>query len=301
MKAIVLNGYGGVDQLALREVSEPTVGPGEIKVRMAGASINPIDWKLRSGAFRARVPLDLPAILGRDCSGEIVELGAGVTRFRLGDRVAGLVAHAYAELVVAPASAWARIPDAMELADAGALPLILLTGAQLVEEALRPSRGDRILVTGALGSVGRTAVFVAKTLGATVWAGVRDAQRRRAYHLGADSVVGLSDAEDIDRLPELDGIADTVGGATLLRVIGRLKPGGTIASVVGEPDGAAQSGFVVRGAFAHPDSRRLAELMQAVAGGQLSIPIASKVPLAEAGLAQKRAETGAGGKVLLTG
>ena len=300
MKAIVLSAYGAVDQLGLREVPDPTVGPGEIKVRMAGASINPVDWKLRSGALRALMPLELPAILGRDCSGEVVELGAGVTTFRIGQRVAGLVNRGYAELVVAPAGAWAEVPPTLDLVDAGALPLVLLTGAQLVEEALRPHKGDCILVTGAVGSVGRAAVFAAKTLGAIVWAGVRDTQKSGAHDTRADFVVGLDDADDIDRLPLLDGIADTVGGETLVRILGRLKPGGTIASVVGEPAGATARGFVVRGALTHPDSRRLTELLRAVADGRLAIPIACKVPLAGARQAQTRAEAGAGGKVLLT-
>ena len=170
----------------------------------------------------------------------------------------------------------------------------------MVEEALRPHKGDCILVTGAVGSVGRAAVFAAKTLGAIVWAGVRDTQKSGAHDTGADFVAGLDDADDIDRLPLLDGIADTVGGETLVRILGRLKPGGTIASVVGEPAGATARGFVVRAAWTHPDSRRLAELLRAVADGRLAIPIACKVPLAGARQAQTRAEAGAGGKVLLT-
>ncbi len=193
MKAVVLTAYGDANALELRDVSEPSPGPNELKVRMAGASINPIDWKLRSGALRAWMPLELPAILGRDCAGTVVEVGKGVPAFKPGDRVMGLVNHGYAEFVVAPVDAWAAVPPNLNLVDAGALPLVGLTGAQLVEQATQPRSGDSVLVTGAVGSVGRVAVFVAKALGAKVWAGVRRKQKLEAAKLGADAVVALDD------------------------------------------------------------------------------------------------------------
>src|SRR5690242_13273014 len=101
MRAVVLNGYGDADQLQLREVRDPRPGAGEVLVRVAAASINPIDWKLRSGVMRAVRPLQFPAILGRDASGEVVEVGSGVATFAPGDQVLGLVWGAYAELVAA--------------------------------------------------------------------------------------------------------------------------------------------------------------------------------------------------------
>lgn len=301
MKAVVLTAYGDVDKLVVRELPDPTVGPGEIMVRMAGASINPIDWKLRGGAYHAYMPLALPAILGRDASGEVVEVGAGVTAFKVGARVLGRVSAGYAELVVAPADAWAEVPPKMNLIDAGALPLVLLTGAQLAEEAVNPGAGDVVLVTGALGSVGRVAVFALKSRGAKVLAGVRASQKAAAALLGADGVVALDDEGELARLPRLDSIADTVGGDTTPRLLAKLKPGGTIGSVVGEPAGAKERGFVVRGMMAHLDAKRLGELARAVADGRLIIPIVKRFPLAQAGAAQKLAESGASGKVILTG
>src|SRR5450432_2311525 len=136
MKAIILSEYGGVEKLELRDHPEPEAGAGEIKVRVASASINPIDWKLRSGKAKAIMPLTFPAILGRDAAGEVVAVRAGVTAFKVGDRVMGLVTGAYAELVVAPAEAWAKLADGLDVADAGALPLASLTGDQLVDASL---------------------------------------------------------------------------------------------------------------------------------------------------------------------
>jgi NADPH:quinone reductase-like Zn-dependent oxidoreductase len=301
MKAMVLKGYGGVEQLELREVADPTPGPGAVKVRVAAASVNPIDWKLRSGAARAMMPLDLPAVLGRDVAGEVVEVGPGVTSLRPGDQVLGLVMGGYAELVVASAAAFARVPPGLAPRDAAALPLVVLTGAQLIEEAVRPKKGDTVLVTGALGGVGRTAVYAAKRLGARVLAGVRGRQKAEAAGLGADQVVALDDDAELAALPPLDAVADTVGGETVARLLERLKPGGTLGSVVGEPPAARGKPIVVRAFMAHADGKRLGELAEAVARGELTIPIAARLPLAKAAEAQRLAEQGgAGGKVLIT-
>jgi NADPH:quinone reductase-like Zn-dependent oxidoreductase len=185
---------------------------------------------------------------------------------------------------VAPADAWAEVPAQMDLIDAAALPLILLTGAQLIEEAVRPREGDVIVVTGAVGSVGRTAVFVAQARGARVWAGVRTEQLAEAARLGADGVVAL------------DGIADTLGGPTLARLFAKLKPGGTIGSVVGEPGSAKERGFVVRSLITHPDAKRLGALAQEVAAGRLVIPIARRFRFGEARHAQELAQHHAGGQ-----
>jgi len=301
MKAVVLTAYGDVDKLQLRDMPNPHADADSIVVRMAGASINPVDWKLRSGALAQWMPLTLPAILGRDASGTVIAVGAGVTAFKVGARVMGLVHGGYAELVVAPVDAWAEVPLSLDLAEAGALPLVLLTGAQLIEEAVKPKAGDVVLVTGALGSVGRVAVFVAKERGAKVWAGVRAKQRDEARTLRADGIVAIDDDADIAKVPQLDAIADTVGGEPTKKLLAKVKAGGTIGSVVGEPAGAKERGLEVRSHLAHPDSKRLGELARAVAEGKLVIPIAKKLPLAEAREAQLLAQKGAGGKVVLLG
>jgi NADPH:quinone reductase-like Zn-dependent oxidoreductase len=289
MKAIVLTAYGDVDKLEPRDVPDPKPGAGAILVAVAGASINPVDWKMRSGAAKERFPVEFPGVLGRDASGEVAAIGAGVTRFAVGDRVLGLVPKGgtYAELVAAPEASWAKVPEGLDVAEAGALPLVLLTGAQLADAA----EGDTILVTGAAGSVGRAAIFTAKKRGSKVWAGVRGAQRAEAEKLGADGVVALDDEADLAKLPVLDAIADTVGGDVITKLYAKLKPGGTIGTVVGEPKGAKEKGFTVHAFMAHPDPARLGDLAKAVADGALAIPIARTFPLAEAREAQSFAET----------
>src|SRR5919109_3534937 len=300
MKAVVLKEYGDVDKLELRDVPDPQPGPGEVKIKVAATSINPIDWKLRSGAARQLMPLQFPAVLGRDVSGEVVETGPGVSAFKRGDKVLGFVQHAYAEQVVAKADAIAKLPAGLDLRDAAALPLVSLTGTELIEEAVQPKPGDLVLVTGAVGSVGRSAVFAAKRLGAHVVARVRAPQKAEAERLGAEQVVAIDDDAEIGALPELDAIADTVGGATIAKLLSKLRKGGTLGSVVGEPAAAKGRDIRVRSIVAHPDARRLEELANAAARGELRIPIGARFPISQVREAHRMAEHGAAGKILLT-
>jgi NADPH:quinone reductase-like Zn-dependent oxidoreductase len=302
MKAVVLTGYGGIEKLEVRDVVAPRAERGAIVVRMAGASINPIDWVIRSGVAKDRFPVRFPIILGRDVAGEVIEVGAEVGGFAVGDHVLGVVSQGYAEQVAGPADAWARVPAGLDVVDAGALPLVLATGAQLAEEAVRPASGDVVLVTGAVGSVGRAALFGARALGAEVWAGVRKSQRADAAQLGAAGIIALDDEADWIKLPVLDAIADTVGGETIGRLCDRLKPGGVIGSVLGEPAGAKARGFTVRTFRVQPRSATLSRYAEAVAREELVIPIAKRFPLLHTAEAQAFAEKGSPkGKVLLVG
>jgi NADPH:quinone reductase-like Zn-dependent oxidoreductase len=300
MKAVVLTDYGDVDKLELRDVPDPKPGPGEVKIKVAAAGMNPIDWKIRSGAAKRIMSLQFPAVLGRDVSGEVVETGPGVTAFRLHDKVLGLVWHGYAEEVVAPADALARVPDGLDVRDAAALPLVTLTGVELIEEAVQPQKGDLVLVTGAVGNVGRSAVYAAKRLGARVIAGVRAAQRSEAQRLGVEQVVAIDDDDEIARLPQLDAIADTVDGETIARLIPKIRKGGTLGSVLGEPPAAKGRDLRVRAFLSHPDGRRLGVLAEAAARGELEIPISKRLPLSQVREAHRLAERGAEGKILLT-
>jgi len=299
MKAVVLHAYGGVENLSYEDVPVPSPAAGELLVKTIAASVNPIDFKLRSGAAKDRMPLDLPAILGRDLSGEVAALGEGVTGFALGERVLGLVNRTYAEYVICKPEEMARTPENLDSVEAAALPLVLTTGSQIIELAVRPRQGDTVLVTGALGSVGRVAVFVAKQHGARVIAGVRASQRDDAATLGADSIVVLDDEKQIAGLPELDGVADMVDHDVIGRIIPHIRKGGVLGSVLGPPEAAKGRDLEVRAIMAKPDSARLEQLAGDVASGALSIPIAKRFKLSQIREAHQLAEKGAGGKILL--
>ena len=300
MKAIVLHQYGGPEQLRYEETERPAYGNNEVLVRVRATSVNPIDFKLRSGAARARMPLEFPAILGRDLAGEVVETGRDVTGFPRGMRVMALANGTYAEYTVAKADVLAPIPDALDFEKAAALPLVVTTGAQLIERAVKPQRGQTVLVTGALGSVARVAIHVARKHGVRVLAGVRASEKNMAAQLPVDGVVAIDSEEEIGRLHDLDAIADTVGGATIQRLLKSIRSGGVLGSVLGVPEGVQNYRIRVEPMMAGPDASRLSELAQEFARGEFSIPIARTMKLQEAAEAQRLAENGkVGGKIIL--
>jgi NADPH:quinone reductase-like Zn-dependent oxidoreductase len=156
-----------------------------------------------------------------------------------------------------------------------------------------------ILVTGAVGGVGRVAVFVAKTAGATVWAGVRAEQKTAAGALGADYVVALDDDAEMAALPKFDAICDTVSGETIGKLLVHLKTGGALGSTLGEPSGAKERGLKVTAIRTRPDPARLAELAEAAAGGRLVVPVQRTFPLEHGADAFRLARRNGVGKVVL--
>src|SRR5438270_6347000 len=132
MKAVRLHAYGGVDQLRYEDVPTPEPGPDEVLVRVAATSVNPIDWKIRSGAAKDRMPVKFPVILGRDVAGTVVRVGANVRNPEPEQKVMGLVNGTYAEYVSARADHLTVIPDGVDVEQAAALPLVVTTGAQLI-------------------------------------------------------------------------------------------------------------------------------------------------------------------------
>jgi NADPH:quinone reductase-like Zn-dependent oxidoreductase len=300
MKAVQLHGYGDVNELYWEDAPMPVPAAGEVLVKTIAASINPIDWKLRRGDLREMMPLEFPAILGRDLSGEVVALGEGVGGLKVGDRVFGLVNRSYAEYVVCKPADLARIPENLDGIDAAALPLVLLTGAQVIEVGIRPRSGEIILVTGTIGGVGRTAVHVAKQLGAHVIAGVRESQRAEAEGLGANRVIALDDLKELAALPELDAVADMVGHETIDQLLPHIRKNGVLATVLGAPASAEGRDIRVVPIWAQPDSLRLEELGREVARGLFSIPVSKRLKLSQIREAQSLAEKGGIGKIVLT-
>jgi len=300
MKAVVLHESGGPEKLKYEDFDDPQVGPGEVLVKVSAVSINPIDFKMRSGAAKERFPVEFPGILGRDVAGVVHAVGEGVTQFSPGDKVFALAEKTYAELCVVTVASLARIPDGMDMVQASALPLVTATGEQLIRLGTGIQKGETVLIAGALGSVGRAAVWSAQQAGAHVIAGVRKSQLDEARSVGADRVVALDDADAMDHVGAVDAVADTVGGKTAEMLLGKVKQGGTFGSVLGPPANAALNPTVKVAAIgAQPDPRKLEEMANAVLKGELVIPVTRTLPLAEAGAGQADAEKGGSGKIVL--
>jgi NADPH:quinone reductase-like Zn-dependent oxidoreductase len=209
--------------------------------------------------------------------------------------------NTYAELCVVKAAVLAKVPKGLDLIQAAALPLVTITGNQLMA-ATEIKAGQTVLVVGAAGNVGRSAVFTAKQRGATVIAGVlkRQMQSDDAKTIRADQVLATDDDTAIANLPPLDAVADTVGGKTAEKLIAKVKPGGFYASVVEPPQNAAKYPSVkMVHVFSKFDRKTLEFMAEAVRDGKLIIPISQKLPLREAAEAQADAEKGGTGKILL--
>jgi NADPH:quinone reductase-like Zn-dependent oxidoreductase len=279
MRAIVVHEYGGPEVLKFEEYPDPVAGPGEVLVRVAAASVNPIDCQRRAGLTKDFYPIKFPGLIGIDIAGTVVKLGAGVEDFVIGDQVFAMADNTYAELCVVKAAVLAKVPKGLDLIQAAALPLVTTTGNQLLA-ATGIKMGQTVLVVGAVGNVGRSAVFTAQARGATVIAEVLQKQIDDARTDGADQFVATDD--DTEKL------------------IAKVKPGGVYASVVGPPQNAAQHSSVrVVTVFSKFDSKTLEFMAQAVRDGKLVIPIGLKLPLSEAAQAQALVEKGGVGKILL--
>lgn len=258
MKAAVIHAYGGPDVLKFEDIPDPVPGQGEALVRTVATSVNPFDFKLRSGAMKDLFSLTFPAVLGIDVSGVVSAIGPGVTKFKPGDKVFAPASRTYASLCAVKEDDLAHIPNGLEIEKAAALPTVTLTGSQLASLALSQSPKGSVLVAGAAGNVGRSAVFTAKEKGATVYAGVLARQKGEAEKIGADFVVALDDEEALRNLKSLDAVADAVNGKTAELLIGKVKPGGVFASVLGAPaNAAAYPSVTVKVMQVTPDPKRL--------------------------------------------
>lgn len=298
MKAVQLRGYGDVDQLYYEDVSTPEPAPDEVLVKVAASSVNPIDWKLREGYLKETRPLHFPVILGRDAAGEISAIGKNVSHLKPGQKVLGLVNGGYAEYVAGKALFFAPVPEGLDMEQAGVLPLVTLTGAQLIERAVQLLPGQTVLVTGALGSVGRSAVHVARKLGGHVIAGVRAKEKKEAESLGVDRVVALDDESEVAALKDLDAVADTLGGEVATKLAAKLKKSGVFGSVLGKPK-TDRGDIRIEAFMTEPDAACLQQLAEDVLRGEFTIPIGKRLKLSEIREAHRLAEKGGIGKVLL--
>lgn len=302
MRAVVLYEYGGPEKLRFEDnVPEPQVSGGTVLIQTAAASVNPIDGKLRSGTRQKDFPLSFPAILGRDVSGVVRAVGVNVRHFKAGDRVLALSNATYAEFVAVDDSDVTHLPDGVDLADAAAIPLVAVTGDQLVRLATNVKKDQVVLVTGALGSVGRAAVHTAKKIGAQVIAGVRAKELNDARALGVADVLAIDDDKAIEKFPLVDAIADTVGGEVAAKLIAKVRQGGSFGYTSALPESAAAQNPTVKikRVLAKPDPSKVREIADDVRDGKFVLPIGRRMPLRDAAEAHVLGEKGGIGKILL--
>lgn len=308
MRAIRQRSLGGPEVLELATVDRPAPVPTEVLVKVAAAGVNPVDWKTRSSGGMLGSP---PFTVGWDVAGVVEELGFGVTRFAVGDRVFGMPrfpreAGAYAEFVTSPSRQLARIPDRLSDVEAGAMPLGSLTAWQALVDTAAVRDGDRVLVHAAAGGVGHLAVQIAKSQGAYVIGTARADDHPFLADLGIDESIDYTREDVGAAVRDVDVVLDLVGGQTGLDSLPVIRDGGLLISVPSQADvaplrEAAGDRVRVTGILVEPDRTGMEAIAGLAADGRLRVRVARTFPLEQAAAAHELLEKGrAGGKLVLT-
>lgn len=240
MKALVLKKYGGNDSLEIIDTAVPDPSPKQVLIKVHAAGLNPLDYKLRQGMLRAIKKLHFPHIMGNEVSGVVSAVGEDVSQFKVGDRVYGRLDKdrmgGFAEFVAEDAANVALAPNSIGLDVAAGIPLVALTAWQCLYDVGRVKVGDKVLVHGGAGSVGRFALQFAKQAGAEVTTTGSAASEPLVRELGADHFINYRSDNFEASGPVYDMVLDLVGGETLERSFSVVKPGGKVISIAGLPE-----------------------------------------------------------------
>lgn len=240
MLAYVLTRYGAADAMEFRDVPEPPPGPGEVRIRVAAAGLNPVDYKLRQGKLRAISRHRLPIIAGCEVAGRVDALGPGTSGFEIGDRVYACVDSAtlgaFAELVCVQQGFVAVMPVSLGFVEGAGLPLAGLTALQALRDELSVRKGTSLFISGGAGGVGTLAIQLAKYFGADVTTTASPRGGELVRRLGADRVIDYTRNRIGDEPQDYDAVLDLVGGKTLKQSFKILKPGSIVVSIAGVPE-----------------------------------------------------------------
>ncbi|MHC3462665.1 NADP-dependent oxidoreductase [Streptomyces flavovirens] len=306
MKAISYSRYGSADVLEYGERPDPKVGPDSVLVKVRAAAVNPVDWKAREGYLQASLEPVFPVVPGWDVSGVVVQPGAAVDEFEVGDEVIGYVREdflsrgTFAEYVAAPVRTLARKPLSVGFEEAAGLPLCGLTAQQVLHKVLRVQEGETVLVHAAAGGVGSLAVQLARHAGCRVIGTAGPHNHEYVRRLGGEPVEygdGLADRLRAVAPDGIDAAFDTVGGEALRVSAATLAPDGRLASIAD----AEVFSYGGRYAFVRPDAEDLAHLAGLAEQGIVSVHVDRTFPLEQAADAYRLNEQGrTRGKVVVT-
>jgi NADPH:quinone reductase-like Zn-dependent oxidoreductase len=297
-QVVQFHAYGKAEVMKVESLPVPTPGAGEVLVKVHYAGVNPIDWKLRSGAYHAYMPVTFPGTPGRDFSGVIEEVGPGAGSWKKGQAVLGVANGTYGEYVVAKTVDIVAKPEGLSFELAASLPVGALTGWQLVEEA-GVQAGQRVLIQGAAGGVGLFALQFAKLRGAHVFGSSSTANLEFVKGLGAQEALDYSQGPL--KIHDLDVVIDTVGGAVLESSFELLKKGGTLVTPAGQPSAekAKTHGVTAKSVQRGPVSV-LSLIADLVADKKVASEIQRIFPLAQVVASHELSEGGHGrGRILL--
>ncbi|MBB5081789.1 NADP-dependent oxidoreductase [Nonomuraea endophytica] len=308
MRAISQEVLGGPEVLTLVELDRPAPGPSDVLVRVHAAGVNPTDWMHRTTGLYLGAP---PFVVGWDVSGVVEAVGAGVTLYKPGDEVFGMLdyprgAGAYAEYVAAPSRNFARKPEGIDHVRAAALPVAGLTAWQALVDTADVRPGQRVLIHAAAGGVGHLAVQIAKARGAYVIGTASARKHDFVRGLGADEVVDYTRTDFAEVVSDVDVVLNAVGGDYGPRSLRTLRSGGILISILFshsenmEPAAKARD-IRLENLTVEADHAGMAAIAELAAEGSLRVEIDGVLPLEQAAEAHRRGETGrTTGKLVLT-
>jgi NADPH:quinone reductase-like Zn-dependent oxidoreductase len=294
MKAAYIEKHGGPEVFRYGDLPDPVAGPGEVVIDIHAASVNAADWKVRAGGYYPAAKF--PQIPGRDFSGVVSAVGAGVTDLKVGDAVFGVCdmgqEGGYAERIAVKAAIVARKPDSLTHVEAAALALIGLTALVSVEDTLQLKRGETILIHGGAGGVAGFAIELAKHIGAKVITTASPSNHAYVKKLGADQVIDYHTQDFTKVVSNVDAVFDTVGGDVTQRSFAVLKPGGRAAFIAAGPKPPESPRTDVTSlrpnvARDRPHLERIGALVKA---GAVHVPEITVYPLSEAAAAHRVSE-----------
>lgn len=294
MKAAFFRKHGGPEVMEYGDYQDPVAAPGQVLVDVHAASVNGADWKVRAGSY---APItNLPYIPGRDFSGVVCALGAGVTDFKVGDEVFGVCdvgqEQAYAEKIAIKAAIIAKKPANLSHVECAALALIGLTALVSIEDTLKLRSGETILIQGGAGGVASFAIQTAKHIGARVITTASAANHDYLRKLGADLIIDYNKEDFTKVVSDCDAVFDTVGGEVTQRSFAVLRPGGRAASIAAgakapvSPRADVQSLRPTVGR----DRPHLERIVELVTRGAVHVPEITTYKLSEAAAAHKVSE-----------
>ena len=294
MKAVLLTAHGGPENLRYTETADPTAGAGEVAVDVHAASVNAADYKVRLGGHGYNVKF--PHILGRDFSGVVSALGAGVTDFAVGDPVFGVmdagIEGTYAEKLAIKAAIVARKPDRLTHAQAAAMALTSLTAIWALEDTAQLKAGETVLIQGGAGGVAGFAIQLAKQIGATVITTASAGNHAYVKGLGADRVIDYRTEDFAKTVSGCDVVFDTVGGDLRPGCYAVLKPGGRMVFIAPAPDGFVipRDDVKTMRPAVNRDRAHLERMKDLLAAGAVSPPAITEYPLSDAAAAHRVSE-----------
>jgi alcohol dehydrogenase len=242
LQAALIDRYGDNSRVRLADVPMPALGHDDLLVKVHAASVNPVDTKIRDGKLRVLLKYRMPLLLGNDVAGTVTAVGAGVTRFQVGDAIyARLDKHrigAFAEYAVVREAVAAPKPANLTFEEAASLPLVGLTAWQALIDIGRLQRGQKVLIHAGSGGVGTFAIQLARHLGAKVFTTVGQRNIELVQQLGADVAIDYRTTRFEDVAQDFDVVLETLGGELLLRSLRSVKPGGVVVSIGNTPTAA---------------------------------------------------------------